>query len=124
MVQADCGLVLLPPICNDCALILGGGRTKMVHKNLRGVIVGALMTIGCLGVAYAAPIAPAAMLSSPPIKLVSYWGRPYPYGYIEYRGQCYTYVKVDTPTGPAWQRVWICTETGGRGYGHGYGGRF
>jgi len=97
----------------------------MVHKSL-ATIVGALMTIGCVGVACAAPIAPAAMteLASPPTTVVSFWGRSYPYGYTYYQGQCYTYVQVETPTGYAWRRVWICTETGGRDYGHGYGGRF
>jgi hypothetical protein len=98
----------------------------MVHMGLRAVIVGALVSIGSLGVASAAPIAPAAMtaLSSPPVKLVSFWGRAFPWGYTYYHGQCYTYVQVETPTGYAWRRVWICTETDGRGYGHGYGGRF
>lgn len=98
----------------------------MVHKSLRAVIVGASMTIGCLGAAFAAPIAPAAMtaLSSAPIKLVSFWGRAFPWGYGYYPGQCYTYVPVETSTGHNWRRVWICTDTRGRWYGNGYGGRF
>ena len=98
----------------------------MVHKSLRAVIVGVLMTIGCLGAVYAAPIAPTAMtaLSSPAVKLVSFWGRAYPWGYAYYPGQCYTYVPVETPTGQIWRRVWICTDTPGPWYGRGYGGRF
>lgn len=98
----------------------------MVHKSLRAVIIGALMTVGYLGAAPAAPIAPAAIatLNDAPVKLVSYWGRPFPWGYAYYPGQCYSYVQVETPSGLAWRRVFICTETHGHGYGHGYNERF
>ena len=98
----------------------------MIHKNLRAVTIGALMTVGCLGAASAMPMAPATTvaLNGPPVISVSFWGQPFPYGYSYYRGQCYSYVPVETPTGQVWKRVFICTETNGRGYGHGYGGRF
>lgn len=98
----------------------------MAHKSLRPVIVGALMTIGGLGAAYAAPIAPVAItgLNSPSAKLTSYWGRAFPWGYSYYPGQCYSYVQVETPDGWAWRRVWICGEKHTRGFGHGYDGRF
>jgi hypothetical protein len=98
----------------------------MVYKSLRAVIVGALMTVGCLATAYAAPIAPAATIAPPaPVKLVSFWGWPFPHGYTYLRGQCYMPVQVDTPNGPVWRRVWICTEAGSRsGFGYGYVGRF
>jgi hypothetical protein len=101
-------------------------RTTMVHNGIRAVIVGAVIMIGCLGAAYAAPIAPAAMteLSNPPVKLVSFWGRAFPWGYAYYPGQCYTYIPVDTPTGQVWRRVWICSDTRGPQYGNGYVGRF
>ena len=74
----------------------------------------------------AAPIAPAAMtaLSSPAVKLASFWGRAFPWGYAYYPGQCYTYVPVETPTGQVWRRVWICSDTRGPQYGNGYVGRF
>jgi hypothetical protein len=96
----------------------------MLHKSLRVVIVGALMTVGCLGSAYAAPIAPAAIttLSSPSVKLASFWGRPFPWGYRFYRGQCYSYVPSES--GYGWRRVWVCTERRRLEFGHGYGGRF
>lgn len=97
----------------------------MVHKSLRAVIVGALMTIGCLGAVNAAPIAPTAItaLSSPPVKLVSYWGRAFPWGYAYYLDNA-TYVPVESPQGQLWRRVWICTDARGPWYGRGYGGRF
>ena len=93
---------------------------------LRAVTVGALMTVGYLGAANAMPIAPMTTTSvgNAAVESVSFWGQPFPYGYTYYRGQCYSYVPVETPTGYAWKRVFICTETNGRGYGHGYGGRF
>jgi hypothetical protein len=90
----------------------------MVHNSFRAVIVGALMTIGCLATARAAPIAPTALIG-PPAKFISFYGLPFPFGYAYFPGQCYKYVQVETPKGYAWQRVWICTEPGGRGYGDG-----
>lgn len=91
----------------------------MVHRGLRAVIVGALMAIGCLATARAAPIAPTAMtaLIGPPVTSVSFWGRPFPFGYAYYPRQCYMRVQVETPNGYVRRRVFICTETGARGYG-------
>ena len=98
----------------------------MVRNGLRTVtvIVGALITIGCLAPASASPIASQAMATttgSPP-DLVSFWGIPFPFGYRYRLGQCYIYKQVETPSGVRWERVWICTEKGGQGYGE--GGRF
>jgi hypothetical protein len=94
----------------------------MLHTSLRAVIVGALMTVGCLGAAHAAPIAPAAMttLSHPSVKSVSFWGRPFPWGYRYFPGQCYAQVSEETSTGYVWRRVWICRRLE---YGR-YSGRF
>jgi hypothetical protein len=91
----------------------------MVRYALRSVIAVALITIGCLAAAGAAPIAPTVMtaLAGPPAKFVSFWGRAFPSGYAYFPGQCYMYVPVDTPNGPVWRRIWICTESVGRGYG-------
>lgn len=98
----------------------------MLCNSLRAAIAGALMTVGCFGAAGAAPVAPATMtaLSRPTANLVSFWGRPFPWGYSFYEAQCYSYVPVEGPTGTVWKRVWICTDTKGPTYGHGYGGRF
>jgi hypothetical protein len=97
----------------------------MVHRGLGAVIVGALMTVGCLASAYAAPIAPPAMMAlSAPVESVSFWGQPFPSGYTYFPGQCYRYVQVETPNGYAWRRVWICTETRGRGYDRRYDPRY
>src|SRR5579863_3888801 len=92
----------------------------MVHKRLRAVMVGALMTIGSFGAAYAAPVAPTAMraLMSSPVETVSFWGRAFPSGSAYYPGQCYATVEKETPTGLIRRRVWICTEPRRGGYGY------
>ena len=92
----------------------------MVHRRFRAVVVGALITIGCLGAAYAAPIAPTAMtaLTSSPVESVSFWGRSFPSGSAYYPGQCYATVQEETPTGYVLRRVWICTEPRREGYGY------
>jgi hypothetical protein len=96
----------------------------MVRYGLRIVIVGALITIGSLATGRASPIAPTALKApiGSPADLVSYWGKSFPFGYVYRPGQCYMRVQEDTPQGPVWRRVWICTEPGGRGSGP--GGRF
>ncbi len=97
----------------------------MIHNSLRAAAIGALM-VGCLGAAGAAPMAPATItgLSGSSVKLASFWGQPFPFGYAYYQGQCYSYVPVESPTGYVWKRVWICSDHRGRTFGHGYDGRF
>jgi hypothetical protein len=96
----------------------------MVCNGVRTVIVGALITIGCLAPAGAAPIAPSEMTAriGAHTHSVSFWGLPFPFGYAYRPEQCYKYEQEETPSGLRWRRVWICTEPGGRGYGE--GGRF
>ncbi len=96
----------------------------MGRNGVRAVILGAMIAIGSVATASAAPIAPSAMtaLIVPPTQSVSFWGWPFPFGYRYLPGQCYTRVHAETPRGRTWRRVWICTEPGGRGYGE--GGRF
>jgi hypothetical protein len=99
-------------------------RTLMVRNGLRMAIVGALIAIGSLATARAAPIAPSAMTAAigSPADFVSFWALPFPFGYAYRPGQCSMYVQEESPRGLVWRRVWICTEPGGRGYGE--GGRF
>jgi hypothetical protein len=37
-----------------------------------------------------------------------YYGYPYAYGPGPYYGGCYRTVRVGTPYGPRWRRVWVC----------------
>ena len=96
----------------------------MVRNSLWTVIFGALITIGYLAPASAAPIAASAKTAQigAHTDFVSFWGIPFPFGYRYLPGQCYKYEQEETPQGLVWRRVWICTEPGGRGYGQ--GGRF
>jgi hypothetical protein len=40
-------------------------------------------------------------------QLVSFLGRPYPFGYAGW-GRCVRYVPVETSRGPRLRRVWVC----------------
>jgi hypothetical protein len=52
------------------------------------------------------PIAGGA--SSPNLAVpVSFWGRPFPYGYTGW-GRCMRYVPVETAYGTSWQLVSVC----------------
>jgi hypothetical protein len=93
----------------------------MIRSGLVTAVVGAVMAVGCLGSATASPAAPSVLALSvqSPVELASFWARPYPFGYRYTPGQCYIHVQEDTPRGPVWKRIWVCTEPGGRGYGEG-----
>jgi hypothetical protein len=96
----------------------------MDRMSLRTVIAGALIMVGCLSPASAAPIAASKTtgLIGSHTNLASFWGLPFPYGYAYRPGQCYIYVQEETRRGLRRRRVWVCTERGGLGYGE--GGRF
>jgi hypothetical protein len=93
----------------------------MVRRTLLTLVVGAaLPALFCApSPATAAPAAPLGIAQAvgANFDLASYWGLPYPYGYTYghpytyaagYRGPCYRNVRVQTPAGLRWQRVWIC----------------
>jgi hypothetical protein len=42
------------------------------------------------------------------VEQVSFWGHPFPYGYRWRRSGCVRHVRVDTPWGRRWERVWVC----------------
>jgi hypothetical protein len=97
----------------------------MVRRGAGILILGVLtMMIGALTPGRAAPVVPSALKipAGASADLVSFWGRPFPYGYAYRRGQCYLYVWEETPRGLLRRRVWLCTEPLGRPYG--LGGRF
>lgn len=78
----------------------------------RSVAVAALLT-GVAGVActsHAAPFVPVdlAAMAVPAAEHVSFWGRPFPYGYAYRRGGCTRIVRVETPDGWRVKRIWVC----------------
>jgi hypothetical protein len=42
---------------------------------------------------------------------ISFWGRPYPYGYAGW-GPCVRYERIETERGIMSRRVWICSRSG------------
>ncbi len=79
-------------------------------------LVGAFF-VGVFLVAASVVTGPANAAPGTPVNLagrdasildrVSFWGWPYPYGYSYHRG-CYHRVRVETPNGWRWERVWVC----------------
>jgi hypothetical protein len=51
------------------------------------------------------PVHPLQLSSE--IQPVSFFGRPYPFGYTGW-GHCVRYVQVETRWGPRLRRVWVC----------------
>jgi hypothetical protein len=51
------------------------------------------------------PVHPAQLTGE--TQLVSFFGRPYPFGYTGW-GHCVRYVRVETSRGPRLRRVWVC----------------
>jgi hypothetical protein len=90
--------------------VAGRGWQKMARFPLRVILFGVVTT--SLLNADAATGPAAANVVEP----VTFGGHPFPFGYAYGPGQCYTYVHEDTPRGPRWRRLWICTEPGVRGY--------
>ncbi len=53
------------------------------------------------------PINPNLSNQAPDLVDVSFFGRPYPYGFTGW-GPCIRYVEVETRWGPRLRRVWVC----------------
>lgn len=69
------------------------------------VAVG-LMTSASSALAFG-PINPGVAAEKPDLLDVSFFGRPYPYGYTGW-GPCVRYVEVETRWGPRLRRIWVC----------------
>lgn len=70
-----------------------------------GLAVGLLM---CAGSAFAlGPVADLAARGQHELLDVSFFGRPYPYGFTGW-GPCVRYVEVPTPRGVRLRRVRVC----------------
>ncbi len=66
--------------------------------------------LGLNASAAAGPLSLGRPTSVAVIEPATFWARPYPYGYAYTRGQikCWAPQRIETPTGPAWERVWVC----------------
>jgi hypothetical protein len=81
----------------------------MFHKF--GIVC--VLGIGLVGGISSASALSPVDLKGPPVNSqrelldVSFWGRPYPYGYTGW-GPCMRYVEVQTRWGLRLRRVWVC----------------
>jgi hypothetical protein len=83
----------------------------MSRNTIYALVAAAGMSVALAPAATAAgPGNGLAALASPGsgIERVSFWGRPYPYGYRYRPSGCVRHVRVDTAWGPRWERVWVC----------------
>lgn len=96
----------------DAAMLLMMG-TKMGGFFLRGVASAAILGLIIFD---GASIAQAALLhvGQPVVgqapQLVTFWGKPYPYGYVYIRPpvDCWRKQIVQTSAGPRVERFWVC----------------
>jgi hypothetical protein len=82
----------------------------MFRKMVYGLVAAAALGTACgsTAVSAAGPGFPGALPAvGPNVELASFWGEPYPYGYA-WRHGCVRHVKVETPYGWRWRRVWVC----------------
>jgi hypothetical protein len=86
-----------------------GEKSSMLRKFgfvwlLGLLLVGSVHTASALG-----PVNPIGAVANtqPDLLDVSFWGRPYPYGYTGW-GPCMRYVEVQTRWGVRLRRVWVC----------------
>lgn len=82
-----------------------------MHKALLAVVASfALSASAGSGMAFpAAPLHAAQNL--PRVQKVTFWGRPFPYGYNwSLVRACTRYEPVETAKGTRLQRVWVCGE--------------
>jgi hypothetical protein len=78
---------------------------------IRRLAFGCFVAIGLMtgaGSAFAfGPVNPSILGEQASLIDVSFFGRPYPYGFTGW-GPCIRYVEVETRWGPRLRRVWIC----------------
>lgn len=80
----------------------------MVQKFGMILAVGLLLLSGAGSAQAFGPVSPAGSLAGRgPLLDVSFWGRPYPYGYTGW-GPCVRYVEVETRWGLRLRRVRVC----------------
>ena len=68
------------------------------------------MILGLNASAGAGPLSLGRPASLTVIEPATFWARPYPYGYTytERQIKCWVPQRIVTPTGPLWERVWVC----------------
>lgn len=82
----------------------------MTHKLfLAATAAIALFASSNAGVAL--PVAPLQAAPTIAVTKVTFWAKPFPYGYRwSYARACTRYETVETSRGPVMQRVWVCGQ--------------
>lgn len=70
------------------------------------LVIGLLAIGGSSALAFG-PINLGIATETPAIMDVSFFGRPYPYGFTGW-GPCVRYIEVETRWGPRLRRIWVC----------------
>lgn len=81
----------------------------MTHK-LFLAAAAAIALFASVGAGVAFPVAPIQAAPEKAVTKVTFWGKPFPYGYRWSRA-CVRYVTVETSRGPVTQRVWVCDRS-------------
>lgn len=80
----------------------------MTHKVVLAT-AAAIALFSSVGAGVAFPLAPLQATAVSDVTKVTFWGKPFPYGY-RWARSCVRYVTVETSRGPVMQRVWICGQ--------------
>lgn len=67
----------------------------------------AVALFASVGTSAAFPVAPLQAARTETVQKVTFWGKPFPYGY-RWSRSCTRYDLVETSRGPVMQRVWVC----------------
>jgi hypothetical protein len=80
-------------------------------RKILPTVAGAILAVTCfVGASSAAPISPVDIGQGVRAELesVSFWARPFPYGYAQRHHRCVRYVRVGTRHGYRMRQVWVC----------------
>jgi hypothetical protein len=72
----------------------------------------AAFVVSASGAALALPVAPLHAVHTPAVTKVTFWGKPFPYGYAWRARSCSRLVTIETSRGPVTRRVYDCSSDG------------
>jgi hypothetical protein len=71
------------------------------------VAAAAFALFASVGTGAAFPVAPLQVTPTETAQKVTFWGKPFPYGY-RWSRSCTRYEWIETSRGLVMQRVWVC----------------
>jgi hypothetical protein len=82
----------------------------MTHKLFSAAAAVLALSLSA-GASAALPVASLGAAPTVAVTKVTFWGKPFPYGY-RWARSCSRYEMVETSRGPVMQRVWTCGRGG------------